>query len=329
MKHAAAGGLAPPFSKALAVALLSAGLGACGGGGGGDGGTAAPTSVESPAPAPRPAPAPTPPSPSTSTPTPEDPLGFYAPVAGSEPQPLLTAPQTGSIAAAGNGSEGFYEDMFGYAFVSASGEVARKMLFGTLWGSVTVTGSNWIFNPGARLYDRRALPVTGSGTFSANVSMDGTYSTDGRSSDAWGPMRYSTANALAVTQVSAAGTWSNVDRDTVGMSITVDDAGRFTGRTVGSGIGVCAVTGTVVLKQPDSAKNLYTLTLNATNTAATGEMACKLDSATYVGPTAVVFTAAKYFVGNGYFRNLALLLATAEGSTLSMVMRKQGPAGQG
>lgn len=324
MKHAAAGGLAPPFSKALAVALLSAGLGACGGGGGGDG--APPSAMgfpSAPAPAPRPAPAP-PPAPS-SAPAPAGPrVDPYAPVAGSEPLPLLTAPQPGSTADVGNGSEGLYDEMFGYTFVSSRGELARTMLLGTLWGSVSVTGPNWSFNPDTQFYYVKASPVTGSGTFSAKASMDGNYSTDGRSPEAWGPLRYSSANALAVTQDSVTGTWSNIgEKKNIGLSITVNETGYFSGRTAGSEIGVCAVTGAVGLSQPNSAKNFYALSLNATNAAAAGEKACQLDTAAYGGPAAIIFASAGSFAGNGYFRNLGFVVRTANKATLSASLRRQ------
>lgn len=322
MKHAAAGGLAPPFSKALAVALLSAGLGACGGGGGGDGAPPSATGfTPAPAPAPRPAPAPSPaPAPAPSGPR----VDPYAPVPGSEPLPPLSAPQPGSTADAGNGSEGLYEEMFGYTFVSASGELARTMLIGTLWGSVSVTGPNWRFNPDTQYYYLKASPVTGSGTFSAKASMDGNYSTDGGSPQAWGPLRYSSANALAVTQDSVTGTWSNIgEKESVGLSITVDRTGYLSGRTAGSALGVCALTGAIGLYQPDSAKNFYALSLNATNAAAAGEKDCQLDPVPYSGPAAIIFAPAGHFVANGYFRNLGLVVRTARAATLSASLRKQ------
>lgn len=324
MKHAAAGGLAPPFSKALGVALLSAGLGACGGGGGGDGAPPSATGFTSaPAPAPRPAPAP-PPAPTPAPPPAGPRVDPYAPVAGSEPQLLLSAPQPGSTADAGNGSEGLYEEMFGYTFVSSSGELARTMLGGTLWGSASVTGANWSFNPDTQYFFLKASPVTGSGTFSTRISMDGSYSTDGGSPTAWGPLRYSSANALAVTQDSVTGTWSNIgEKESIGLSITVDATGYFSGRTAGYEIGVCALTGAVGLYQPNSAKNFYALSLNATNAAAAGEKACQLDPAPYSGPAAIIFSPAGRFVANGYFRNLGLVVRTARAATLSASLRKQ------
>lgn len=323
MKHAAAGGLAPPFSKALGVALLSAGLGACGGGGGDGAPPSAMGFSSAPAPAPRPAPAPS--SAPAPAPAPAGPrVDPYAPAPGSEPLPLLSAPQPGSTADAGNGSEGLYEEMFGYTFVSARGELARTLLVGTLWGSVSVTGANWSFNPDTQFYYLKASPVTGSGTFSARASMDGTYSTDGGSPKAWGPLRYSSANALAVTQDSVTGTWSNIgEKESIGLSITVDETGYFSGRTAGSEIGVCALTGAIGLSQPNSAKNFYALSLNATNAAATNEKACQLDPVAYSGPAAIIFGAAGRFVGNGYFRNLGLVVRTANRATLSASLRKQ------
>jgi hypothetical protein len=324
MKHANAGGWAPPFSMVVAAALLALGLSACGGGGGGDGGGSTAPAAEAAPPASAPAsiaetPATTPVTAPTTAPV-TDP---YAPVAGSEPAPSASAPQPGSTADVGNGSEGVYESMFGYTYVSGAGDIARQMVVGTIWGSVSITGTNWLFNPETRQYFIGASPVTGSGTFSSRLSMDGSYAVSGGSTTPWGPLAYSSANALAVAQGSVAGTWANTDTGGIGMSITVDAAGVFTGRTSGSRIGVCTVTGSVLLSQPGTAKNLYTLTLQAVNAAATGEPACALDSVPYAGSSAIVFSPAGNFASNGYFRSLSLLIRSANGATLSLGMRRQ------
>lgn len=329
MKHAYAGGSVPPFSKVMAAAFLAAGLSACGGGGGGgDGGTdpsangsppaatpVAETSIPVPAAPPAPAPAPAPAPPAAPLPDP------YAPVAGSEPQPSLNAPQPGSTAAVGNGSEGLYESTFGYTYVSGAGDIAQQDLVGTIWGSVAITGTNWIFNPETRQYFIDASPVTGSGTFSPKASMDGSYAVNGGTSRAWGPLTYSKANALAVSQESVAGKWSKTDT-AIGMSIDVDATGAFTGRTSGSRIGVCTVSGSVLLSQPSTAKNLYTVNLTAVNAATTGETACALEAAPYGGPSAIVFEPAGRYVANGYFRNLVLLVRAANGATFTIGMRR-------
>ncbi|MDM0077696.1 hypothetical protein QTH90_25035 [Variovorax sp. J2P1-59] len=232
-----------------------------------------------------------------------------APVEGSEPAPSLGTPQPGSTAAVGNDSEGVYESDFGYAHVSASGKVARQFNGGLLWGSIDISGLNWVFNPGTEYTSMSADPVTGSGSFSPKASMDGTYSRGGRSPSAIGPLTYSVANALAVDQASVAGTWAIPDILGIGMSIVVDETGAFTGSTSGFQIGVCKLSGSLMLAQPGSAKNSYVTTLTAENAATGTEKRCQLLSGMpYVGPSAIVFIPAGKHASNGYFRSVALTI---------------------
>ena len=324
MKHLKPHGTAHPLSGLLATALLSAGLSACGGGSGDNAGTASPavaetasTSMPSAA-----LPPPTNAAPSLApvpAPTPEpDP---YAAVAGSEP--ALVVAQRGSAADVGNGSEGLYDGPGGYTFVSSTGEIARQLVSGTVWGSLAVTGQNWTFKPGTQLYLRTFVPLTGSGTFSPGISMDGTYSRSGETPAAWGPLTYSSMNALAVAQSSVAGRWTRAEADGIGMSVDVDAEGAFAGRTFGSQIGVCRVSGSVQLAQPQTAKNLYTMAMTAVNAAAAGEPACTMNAKPYAGFSAIVHESAGLFVANGYFKSLTFLVRTSGGSTLSLGMRKQ------
>jgi hypothetical protein len=215
--------------------------------------------------------------------------------------------------------------MFGFAYVGNDGSLARQLVVGSLWGSIAVTGSNWVFNPDTVVDFISAEAVTGSGTFSPKVSMDGTYSVGGGSSRAFGPLTYSSANALAVNQSSVAGTWVSDASSGIGVSITVDATGAFTGSTSGAQIGVCNVSGTLTLAQPGTAKNAFIATLNAVNAATGNQTACQLQtSPSYVGPSAIVFLPAGNFVGNGYFRSIAMTIRHATTTaTLSVLMRKQ------
>ncbi|MDM0104648.1 hypothetical protein QTH97_06880 [Variovorax sp. J22R24] len=307
--------------SAVGGAMLVIGLlHGCGGGGGGGvatlptvGSTATP---EGPASSSEPEPAS---EPIVAVPTPpaDTAKDSREPVEGSEPAPSLRAPQPGSTAAVGNDSEGVYESIFGYAYVSASGKVVRQFNVGLLWGSIDISGSNWIFNPETEYTFVTVDPVTGSGTFSPKASMDGTYSRRG-SASAFGPLTYSFANALAVDQTSVAGTWSTPDTLGMGMSIMVDKTGAFAGSTSGSRIGVCKLSGTLLLAEPDSAKNAYATTLNAENAATGTESKCQLLSdMPYVGPSAIVFHPAGRYVTNGYFRTIALTIRQ-EGTKASM-----------
>ncbi|WP_218509628.1 hypothetical protein [Variovorax sp. dw_308] len=264
-------------------------------------------------PAPAPAPAPTIPAPDR-----------YAPVAGSEPAPSLVAPQPGSTAEVGVNGEGIYEDMWGFTLVGAQGSLVRRGLLDWTWGSISVTGgSNWVFNGDTRSLGFIDEPVIkGSGTFSAKASMDGSYARDGRSSQAWGPLKYSNANALAVSQQSVAGKWG-VSESNVTVSIKIDEKGVLTGTTGGSEFGTCKLWGTLLQSEPKTAKNMYDLTLNTANAATGTQKACELDTAgDYAGPSAIYLTGAGDYVGNGYFRSL-VMIAKSPRYVMTMYLDKQ------
>jgi hypothetical protein len=70
------------------------------------------------------------------------------------------------------------------------------------------------------------------------------------------------------------GTWAQNT-----TSLTIDDAGGFTGNLLG-----CGVSGTLVLTTPGSNKNLYTMTTTGTTST------CTLASGvTYTGNAAITF----------------------------------------
>ena len=192
--------------------------------------------------------------------------------------------------------------------VGPTGQLVSKRFFGWVWGSVAVTGANWVFDAGTQNVgsDFGIKPVTGSGTFSAKASMDGTYSEGGGLSKAWGPLSFSAANALAVKQDSVVGTWT-VDTDALAVKMTVDATGAFEGVSSGSEFGTCKLSGKVIHAQPATAKNAYSVELNATDAATGSETPCRLDTAdVYTGPAAIALNPAGTYVGNGYFRVLAL-----------------------
>lgn len=317
MKTKSLGGCPRPLWIVAAMLAVGAGVTACGGGGsGGGGGMPMLPMLPSTPPAPAPVPAPAPAPPANRDPAP-----------GSEPLPSLSAPQPGSIAATGNGSEGLYEAMFGYTYVGADGGIASKFVVGTLAGSIRVTGLNWVFGPDTNYYFTGQSPVTGSGTFSPKVSMDGTYAYGGRSSSAFGPSTYSVANALAVGQDSVIGKWANTDASFgIAIAIEVDAAGAYTGTMSGAQVGTCKISGTLTLAQPATAKNAYGFRLTAVNGATTARDACKFDNPSgFQGPAAITLVPAGNFVSNGYFRSIAFLVHSraGEGSSISASLRKQ------
>lgn len=249
----------------------------------------------------------------------------YAPVAGSEAAPSLSTPQPGSTADLGSSSEGIYEAFYGYTFVGPTGRLARRNLLDWVWGSIAVNGSDWTFNSDTRVI-RSNFPektATGSGTFTPKQAMNGSYSVDGRPATDWGPLKYSLANALAVTQESLTGKWSVSDSSTFNMSIEIDATGAFSGTTSGSSLGVCSISGSAVQTHAGSAKNAYDLKMAAINAASGNQTACALDTTLpYAGPAGIVLTAAGTFVGNGYFRSLTFHAKTANGAVITSYLQK-------
>lgn len=318
MKTKSLGGCAQPLWIAASVLAAGAGLAACGGGGSGGGGgmpmlpVLASAPPAPPAPAPGPAPAP-------------PPAENRDPVPGSEPMPSLSAPQAGSTAAAGNDSEGIYVSLLDLTLVGSDGAIASKSHIGTLWGSIKVTGLDWSFNADTEFYFIKASPVTGSGTFAPKKTMSGNYAYGDHAASTFGPLNYATENALAVSQDSVVGKWANPDRNFgVGMSIEVDAAGAFTGKTAGVLVGNCSISGTLSQAQPGTSKNMYGFRLNAVDASTDGKGACKLKSdQPYLGPAAIVLTPAGLFDSNGYLRSIFFLVRTGNGATLTAGLRKQ------
>lgn len=314
MKTHSLGGCAQPLW--IVASVCAAGLAGCGGGGGGGAGGGMPMlpvlAANAPAPAPSPAPAPVP-------------APNRDPVAGSEPLPLLSAPQPGSTAAVGNDSEGIYGALLNLTFVGADGSIATKFNVGTLWGSLKVTGPDWSFNPDTQYDFTDASPVTGSGTFEAKKSMKGSYAYGSRESTAFGPLGYAAENALAVSQDSVAGKWANADRSFgIGVSIEVDAKGAFTGTTSGVRVGSCTLSGTIALAQAGTAKNMYGLKMTAVNAATDAKDACQLRTGLpYAGPAAIGLVPAGTYDSNGFFRSIMLLVKSGDGAMLSAGLRKQ------
>jgi len=174
MKQKTVGGCPKPLWIVATVLAASVGVTACGGGGGGGMPMLPMGVVPTPTPAPAPSPAPAP-----------APAENRDAVPGSEPLPLLSAPQAGSTAAEGNDSEGIYGSLLNFGFVGADGTVAAKLVVGTLWGSIKVTGRDWSFNPDTQYYYMNVSPVTGSGTFVPKKTMSGTYAYGSRALGLW------------------------------------------------------------------------------------------------------------------------------------------------
>lgn len=242
--------------------LGSLALAACGGGGGG--GNSTPTAQSASAPA-----------------TASAPAAASAPALTGEALPSLTTPQAGSTAAAGNGSEGIWTQTGTSnmtAFVDPTGNLSYinglfSVVTSTFFGTISTAAPNWTLSTGFETMGGiRFTATSGSGTFTANQTLNGSYVANGNTVNL--TLKYDPANALAVTQSSVAGTWAQSS-----TTLTVDDAGGFTGSILG-----CGVTGTLALTTPGSSKNLYTMTLSGTTST------CSLRSGvTYSGNAAITF----------------------------------------
>ncbi|MFL9857361.1 hypothetical protein PQR72_16770 [Paraburkholderia madseniana] len=248
-------------STLLVSMLGSLVLAACGGGGGGGSSTPTAQSASTPASAP---------------------AAASAPALTGEALPSLTAPQAGSTAAAGNGSEGIWTQSGTAnmtAFVDPTGNLSYinglfSVVTSTFFGTIAPAAPNWTLTTGfeTSLGGIRYTATSGSGTFTANQVLNGSYVANGNTVNL--TLKYDPANALAVTQSSVAGTWAQSS-----TTLTVDDAGGFTGSILG-----CGVSGTLALTTPGSSKNLYTMTLSGTTST------CTLRSGvTYSGNAAITF----------------------------------------
>jgi hypothetical protein len=262
-------------------------LAACGGGGG-DSSPPAQTAA---------------PATSASAPAPSS-----APVVAGESLPSLTSPQAGSTAATGNGFEGIWTTSSSSrttAMVDPANNISYlsgifTVVTSTFFGIAAPAEPNWTLTSGFESTGGfRYTATSGSGTYSAKQTLNGSYVSNGQTVNL--ALNYDPANALAVTQSSVTGTWTQS-----GTTLTIDAAGGFTGNLSG-----CGVTGTLTLTTPGSNKNLYTMTVSGT----TGT--CLLASGTtYSGNAAITFLPV---TGSTtlYQRSIVYLIKAADNSVIA------------
>lgn len=301
--------LATPAALLSAIALLAA----CGGGD--DGASTAtpqaPPSDNQPAPAPTPSPAPTP----TPAPIPEP-----APV--GELLPSLSAPQPGSTAMVGNGSEGLWIGFMNATLVDHNGKFANVKSSGVLGGTFQFSGSTWKLGPGALYETGFAKPAAGSGTITLSQRFDGNFVMPPNTITNELSGTYDPSNALAVDQAAIAGSWKQD-----GFAMQIDDAGNVTG-THTSGTRVCDLQGMATLASPGSAKNLYTVTLIAQASTQPETTGCALST----GIPHNGFAALRLMPANGsivvnsstrYVRTLVMGASTGTGGYFVTQMSRQ------
>lgn len=271
-----------PFAVSL-VALLV--LAACGGGGGSDSPTTAPTTT-----------------------TQTNPTAPATPTVTGEQLPSLSSPQTGSTASVGNGVEGIWsttsgadkttaliDPQYNVSYLNSTAGFVTSLFFGVLAPSST----NWTLTSGDEFISNIYYPTTsGSGTFANNQTFSGSYTTsNGTVNLSW---TYDPANALAVTQSSVAGTWTESN-----ASLTIASDGTLTG-TLSS----CPVTGTLLLTAPSSNKNMFSLSVTGTNAS------CQLKlGTTYSGNAAITFLPISG--STLYTRSILYAIRAADNSTFA------------
>ncbi|PFH08107.1 hypothetical protein BCF11_0459 [Collimonas sp. PA-H2] len=276
---------------ALTMTLFT--LVACGGGGGSDNATTStppatntpPVTVAPPVTSPPPA----------TTPPPTAVIG--------EVLPSLTNPEPGSTAATGNGVEGIWKNTSSFfaaiSFIDSQNNLSAINVNASavpkhLFGVISTTSSGWSLISGLETSDFFFNPTTsGSGTYVAKQSFAGSYMTSSANPTNFSWV-YDPANALAVTQNSVAGTWSQ-SRD----SLVIASDGTFTGTFIS-----CNVSGTLSLASPGTSKNLYQMTLTA---AAGNTSACQIPvGLRFTGNTGITFV--PLIGNNGFLRSIPFLL---------------------
>ncbi len=168
------------------------------------------------------------------------------------------------------------------------------------FGVVTTAAPNWTLTSGDYFDLGTYWPTTsGSGTFAGSQTFAGSYVANGTTySLSW---TYDPANALAVSQSSVTGTWSET-----GSSLTVSDNGAVTGT-----LSNCPVTGTLLLATPSSSQNLYTLSVTGTTTGG-----CLLqEGTTYSGNAAITFLPISG--SNLYQRTITYLIRSSNNSAIA------------
>lgn len=240
--------------------------------------------------------------------------------AGAEHLPDLNAPQPGSAADRKLPLVGIYSSSLGHMFVSPDLQTMLRPVVGLVGGSVAVTGNTWNYLEGATENFLAVRPVSGSGTFVQGRSIEGaiTYPLEPTRSPSSFAMDYHVANALAVTQGNLQGTWRYAKANGDDVNLNIDADGVVAGTSTGMTLGDCVLAGTVKLADPAGNINVFKQTLVGTGGT------CKLEvGVTYTGLSAIMFTPAGPYVGNGYYRQLTFSGVTESGAIVTLPLTRQ------
>ncbi|QGW83920.1 hypothetical protein [Variovorax paradoxus] len=212
-----------------------------------------------------------------------------------DPTACINTPQPGSTAEVGNGYEGIWDQniyggAIGRMLVGAAGDVVGYRRAEA--SSVNVDNFNGAFNFNAANSSwqvtsatinpyptTNGVPLTGSGTFVAKSTMDGTYSVDGAAPKGFDTWVYRISNYLAVDPALLTGAWGGSQYGMSGL-IEVAPDGSFTGSTRNANeiaFGACTLNGTVLPRESGaSKKNYLTIRVQVVDAANAGEKSCNL-----------------------------------------------------
>ncbi|WER45485.1 hypothetical protein CupriaWKF_14425 [Cupriavidus sp. WKF15] len=207
-------------------------------------------------------------------------------------------------------------------FIDSGARFVRAELVGTVRGGFRFSGSTWNFTPDTVSEFLVATTVTGTGTIALNSKLDGSYQRAGSDTPSTIGATYDPANALAVDQASIEGSWKQD-----GFEISIDDQGNVSG-TYTSGTKICALTGTAMLAEPGSAKNLYRVSVTpsvATSPASTGcAMSVDIPHQGYAAIRFVPSDGSIVTTSNTlYRRSLTMVATTGTGGFFKTQMLKQ------
>ena len=248
---------------------------------------------------------------------------------GVELAPTLDAPQPGSTAITGDDKQGIYIGDTSLALISPAGRLMYKDFSRWIFGWLDISGASWIFQvPTVAL---SSVPnsnlefITGSGIFVPKKLMDGNYFIDGGRERTWGPLSYSSSNALAVQQKEMSGKWSTSSSSAgYDMSFEVDADGNLKGSTSGFLSGECSLSGTLLQTEPPTSHNMFNLKLTATNSATQStDRACTLEQAEYDGLAAVFMNPVSAYPEEGAYRTLVFHAGSVTGGFLTNNLRRR------
>ncbi|MDE2420786.1 MAG: hypothetical protein KGO49_06335 [Gammaproteobacteria bacterium] len=245
---------------------------------------------------------------------------------GATPVPSIF-PESGSTKADSSTTfEGLYTTPTGVALIDSANNIAYYDVNSSLFGSLQITGSAWTLNSSSISYsnvlpsNRVSVPATGTGSFLLKQSF--TANTQSFSTNP-SPLSltYGPANGYAVTQSSVAGNWI-VNTGINQYKFSINNMGVITGTYTNTSGDLCAITGTLLLADPNTNHNLFNVSLAASSLPSSGAT-CNNDLSTLSGLSAMRFFAATTNGANGIFSAISMIAHASDGARMLITLYKQ------